>query len=209
MQKVILVLVAILAATAGVLIYQHKQQQLTPEYALFYQNGKAMLPFSLVDHHSKPFTNQSLIGNWYFVFLGYTSCPDICPTTLQQLNFIYPKLQKIAENSQILFVSVDPKRDTTEKLNKYIQYFNPKFIAATAGHEQLFPFARNLGLIYAITEQSSEAHYLVDHSAAIALINPHGQLAAIFKPELEPGKVPHVDSDKLISDFSRIVALYH
>ena len=140
------------------------------------------------------------------MFFGYTSCPDVCPTTLQNLGFIYDDLKAAANNSQVLLVSVDPQRDNQGKLSQYIAYFNPEFIALRAGHGVLFPFARNMGLMYAINGEGDD--YLVDHSASLVLINPDGLITAIFKPEQEVGKVPSIDSDKLVSDYQKIVELY-
>ena len=91
-------------------------------------------------------------------------------------------------------------------IRKYIAYFNAEFIALRAGHDVLFPFARNLGLMYAISGEGEG--YLVDHSASLVLINPEGKIAAIFKPEQEVGKVVSIDGDKLLSDYQKIVALY-
>ena len=103
-------------------------------------------------------------------------------------------------------MSVDPQNDSQEKLSQYIAYFNSEFIALRAGHEVLFPFARNMGLMYAISGEGDD--YSVDHSASLVLINPEGKIAAIFKPEEAMGSVPGIDSDKLLSDFQKIVALY-
>ncbi len=179
-----------------------------PEYALHYQQPREIKPFELTDHNGQLFSKEQFNGKWSLIFFGYTSCPDVCPTTLQNLGFIYDDLKAIAANSQVLLVSVDPQRDTQEKLSQYIAYFNAEFIALRGGgHEALFPFARNLGgLMYAITGKDED--YLVDHSASIVLINPDGKITAIFKPEQAIGKVPSIDSDKLLSDYQKIVALY-
>lgn len=138
---------------------------------------------------------------------GYTSCPDVCPTTLQELNFVYPELKEIAANTQVLLVSVDPLRDTTEKLAQYIRYFNAEFFALTAGHDVLYPFARNMGLMYAIVDDTDQTSYLVDHSASMVLINPQGKIAAIFKPKHELGQLPTISGDDLVADFEKIVQL--
>jgi protein SCO1/2 len=110
-----------------------------------------------------------------------------------------------------LLVSVDPSRDTPEKLAQYIAYFNEEFIALTGDHGVLFPFARNLGMMYAINEpEGDEADnngYLVDHSASLVLINPQGDIAAIFKPRQALGVLPTIDGEKLVSDFAKIVKL--
>ena len=202
------------AIAIAYLIPKFQQQPLAqPQFSLYYQQPRLLAPFQLSEHHGNAFTNKALQNKWSFVFIGYTSCPDVCPTTLQNLNFIYDDLKKIAVNSQILFLSVDPKRDSVEKLNKYIGYFNPEFIALRATHDVLIPFTRNLGLMYSIVddentdEAAQEDNYLVNHSASIALINPQGKIAALFKPEIAIGKVPSIEGDKLVSDFAKIVAL--
>jgi protein SCO1/2 len=215
MNKLLYVIIAVVAFSAGTLGFYQSFYLLPPEHALYYQQAREIQPFQLNDHHGKAFTNNNLSDKWSWVFFGYTSCPDVCPTTLQELNFIYPELTEIASN-QVLLVSVDPQRDTQEKLAQYIAYFNREFIALSAGHEVLYPFARNMGLMYAITSEENSANhdtssdrYLVDHSASIVLINPQGKIAAIFKPEQEIGQVPSIDGNKLVSDFEKIVRLYN
>ncbi|GHE96889.1 SCO family protein [Thalassotalea profundi] len=208
MNKLLIVIVAVVALTSGLFVFKSTSTLQQPEFALYYQQAREIQPFSLVDHHGNNFSNKNLEGRWSWMFFGYTSCPDVCPTTLQELNFIYDDLEAIAPSSQVVLVSVDPKRDTQEKLAQYIAYFNAKFQAVTAGHDVLYPFARNLGLMYAIADDSSEDSYLVDHSGSIVLLNPKGKIAAIFKPQHELGQVPSVDGSQLVSDFTKIVKLY-
>ena len=206
MNIVFLGLIAIAAMVIGVMSFKAMTTLPSPEHALYYQQSRTIKPFELIDHHGQPFTKAQLNDKWSLVFFGYTSCPDICPTTLQNLNFIYDDLKEIAQNSQVLLVSVDPQHDSQDKLAQYIAYFNREFIALRAGHEVLFPFARNMGLMYAISGEGE--NYLVDHSASLVLINPEGKIAAIFKPEQAVGEVPSIDSDRLLSDYKKIVELY-
>jgi len=206
MKKYIVYVGGIVAAVLGALFFQQLTKQTPPEHALYYQEPREVKPFELTDHNGQSFTKEQLTGKWSLVFFGYTSCPDVCPTTLQNLGFIYDDLKTIANNSQILLVSVDPQRDTQEKLSQYIAYFNREFIALRAGHDELFPFSRNMGLMYAI--RGEEEGYLVDHSASLVLINPDAKITAIFKPKQEVGNVPSIDSDKLLSDYQKIIALY-
>ena len=216
MKKIIYGIIALLSISAGAvgfhLITQTKQLPL-PEYALHYQQARTIAAFTLTDELGQSFNNSQLLDKWSLVFFGYTSCPDVCPITLQNLNFIYDELTTIASNSQVLLVSVDPKRDTTEKLAQYIGYFNKDFKALRAEHDVLFPFTRNLGMMYAITSkedaEEGDESYWVDHSSSLVLINPAGKVAAIFKPEQEVGAVPTIDNEKLLSDYQKIVALYN
>jgi len=206
MKKYFIYVGGIVAAVIGALVFQQINKLPQPEHALYYQQPREVKPFELTDHNGQLFTKDQFKGKWSLVFFGYTSCPDVCPTTLQNLGFIYDDLKAVAKNSQVLLVSVDPQRDTQEKLSQYIAYFNREFVALRAGHDVLFPFARNMGLMYAISGEGEG--YLVDHSASLVLINPDGYITAIFKPEQEVGKVPSIDSDKLLSDYQKIVALY-
>jgi protein SCO1/2 len=206
MKNSFIYLGGIIATIIGALVFKQISTLPLPEHALHYQQPREIKPFELMAHHGQPFTKKQLKGQWSLVFFGYTSCPDVCPTTLQNLGFIYDDLKAVAMNSQVLLVSVDPQRDTQEKLSKYIAYFNPEFIALRAGHDVLFPFARNLGLMYAISGEGDD--YLVDHSASLVLINPDGDIEAIFKAEQAVGRVPSIDSDKLLSDYQKIVALH-
>ena len=215
MNKTIYGIIALLSISAGAVgfhfIKQAKQLP-APEYALHYQQARPISAFTLTDQLGQPFDNSQLQGKWSLVFFGYTSCPDVCPITLQNLNFIYGDLTAIASNTQVLLVSVDPKRDSSEKLAQYIAYFNIEFKALRAEHDVLFPFSRNLGMMYAITSkedaEEEDESYWVDHSASLVLINPAGKVAAIFKPEQEVGEVPTIDNGKLLSDYKKIVALY-
>jgi len=209
MNKVIYIVVALAALITGILLFSQFSQQPKPEHALYYETEREIKPFVMVDQHGDNFSNAQLKGQWSWVFFGYTSCPDVCPTTLQELNFVYDDMKAVAPNTKVILVSVDPQRDTTERLAGYIKYFNEEFIALNSGHDVLFPFARNLGLMYAINdgERAENNIYTVDHSASIVLINPKGNIAAIFQPHQVLGKLPIVEGDKLVSDFKKIVNL--
>lgn len=200
-------IIALLALIIGVVVYQVYSPKSLPENALVYPEAREIKPFTFTDHHNQLFTNENLMGKWTFAFLGYMSCPDVCPTTLQAMNFIYDDLIKIKANTQIVFVSADPNRDTVENLALYIGYFNKNFIALRAEHDVLFPFTRNLGLMYAINDGESKSFYLVDHSASMVLINPEGKIAAIFKPKQVAGELAVIDGELLVKDFASVVAL--
>jgi len=210
MNKILYAILALLSIAAGAMGFSYLSTSLPlPEYALYYQEPREVKTFTFIDEQNESFTKAQFNDKWSLVFFGYTSCPDVCPTTLQNLHFIYDDLTTIAENSQVLFVSADPKRDSIEKLSLYINYFNKNFKALRAEHDVLFPFSRNLGLMYAISAIDGEdQNYGVDHSASLVLINPEGKIAAIFKPEHNIGEVPTINNDKLLTDFKRIVALY-
>jgi protein SCO1/2 len=211
MNKLLYLIAAVAAAAIGFMAFQQSTVLALPENALYYKQSREIKPFQLTDHHNQAFTKENLANKWSWIFFGYTSCPDVCPVTLQELNFVYDELKAISKDTQVLLVSVDPNRDTPEILAQYIGYFNKEFIALTSDHGVLFPFARNLGLMYAINEPEGENadknSYLVDHSSSLVLVNPQGKIAAIFKPKQALGVLPTIDSEKLVSDFAKIVNL--
>lgn len=174
--------------------------------ALVYENAKSLSDFTLKNQHGEPVTKAQFKGQWNLVFLGYTSCPDICPLTLAKLNAVYKELEADYP-LQIWFVSVDPNRDTAEKRKQYIDYFNPNFLAVSGEHKDLFPVVRELGLIYAISD-TTKADYAVDHSASVALVDDTGALRAIFKPEFKQGSVPLINSTQLTQEF-KVIANYY
>jgi protein SCO1/2 len=141
----------------------------------------------LIDQDGKPFSKQYFQGKWTFVFFGFTYCPDICPTTLGVLNKFYEELQKKheADGVQVLFVSIDPARDTPEKLREYTAYFNPAFRGVTGDHMDLIRFTADLnaGFTKVPVEGGS---YLMEHSGNLAVINPRGDYHGFFKPPFDP-----------------------
>lgn len=204
-EKLIYLLVAAVALFIGQLVYHVKYGESVSEHTQVYEPEREIKPFNLVDQNQQMFTKKSLAGKWSLVFLGYLSCPDICPMTMAKLANLLPKLKAEAEQPvQVLFVSVDPKRDTAERRKEYVDYFNPEILGLGADHKDLFPFVRNLGLMYSIPT-GDEENYFVDHSASVVLINPQGSIAAIFKPKVAVGEVPTINSQVLLADFQTLV----
>ncbi len=153
--------------------------------------------FALTGHDSQPFTLADLQQHWTFISIGYTYCPDVCPTTLATFDAVAKQADAATKRPQFLFVSVDPERDTPEKLGQYVTYFNPDFLGATGPQDALKRLTGQLGLIYRrVDGQDTALGYLVDHSASILLIDPLGRLAAIFS-------APH-DSGAMAQDYIAI-----
>lgn len=168
----------------------------------WYPMPRALSEFTISKHSGGDFTNTDLQGKWTLVFVGYTFCPDICPVTLAELNKVYPQLTELvsANPLQIWFLSVDPKRDTIERLNEYVNYFNPEFVATTGPHEQLFPLVRSMGMMYSMSESTDNPNYLVDHSASIVVINPDGNVIGRFQPKHVIGELSISDTQQIIED---------
>jgi protein SCO1/2 len=178
------------------------------QYLSVYPQPRALPDFALTNHKGQAFTPASLMGHWSLVFVGYTYCPDICPTTLAELSSIYPDLKKIPSDFhiQVVLMSVDPKRDTTERLNEYINFFDPEFIAASGEHAQLFPLVRAMGMMYSMSESTDNPDYLVDHSSSVVLVNPKAQVVGRFKAEFVAGKLPVSEGQKILADMPVVVS---
>jgi protein SCO1/2 len=175
---------ALVAFGAGIGIYTARQQQsqLPPQIeGLMSPEAKNLKPFSVIDQEGQQFTLQNLQEKWSFLFFGYTNCPDICPITLSIFEQVHKKLgSEHSGRAQMIFVSVDPARDTTEKLHDYVNYFNEDFIGLGGSIEQIQSLTGQLGIPFFPHESNAEGDYLVDHSASIFLINPRGQLIAVM-----------------------------
>lgn len=166
-----------------------------------FPQAKPLSPFSLTDQFGQPFDNTRLQGKWSLIFLGYTSCPDVCPTTMAKLSAAYPTLNE-SGNLQVIFLSVDPARDTQERLKQYSAFYHPEFIALTGDHKALLPFTRELGMVYAMVGDGAD--YQVDHSASIVVISPKGEKYAVFKPKSDGKSVPQILNKSLIADMQII-----
>jgi protein SCO1 len=156
--------------------------------------------FSLIDQHGRKFDRSNLHGHWSMLFFGYTNCPDFCPSTLAMLAAMEQGLRadSAAVRPQVIFVSVDAKRDTPAQLAQYVPYFDPEFIGLTAADQpKLEAVAKRMGVAVIITPRA-DGSYSVDHSGTIFVLDPDSRLAAVLTG---PFTV-----DGLKADFSRIVA---
>ncbi len=150
---------------------------------LLWPQVRSLPPMTLIDQHGARFDKAHLEGRWSLVFFGYTSCPDICPMTLAILDRVQQSLGMggaTGDDLQTILVSVDPARDSPERLREYVQHFNDDFIGVTGPHEQLQALAEALGAVYIIEEPDANGQYLVHHSATIFLISPRAELAGVL-----------------------------
>ncbi len=130
--------------------------------------------FKLTDHNGKPRTLADFRGKVVAIFFGYTHCPDVCPTTLADLSLAMDKLGKDAGRVQVLFVTVDPERDTSELLGLYVPAFNPTFLALYGDLQATQQVTNTFAVTY--QKQGTSSGYSVDHSAGTYLIDPGGRV---------------------------------
>ena len=172
-------LAAVLAA--GVLLALRMQTPDEPQYAFILPAPDPVPEFSLVDQHGKPADQTVFEGQWDLVFFGFTHCPDICPMTLQVLATAKTALEERGQSPlpRIVLVSVDPERDTPEIMGKYVDYFGDGNLGITGTLEEIMKLTTGLGIYF--EKQSADGdEYVVDHSAAVLVIDPDGGFHALF-----------------------------
>lgn len=179
------ILAAIVAIGSGILVQNSKAPLAElPEFKkiILLPTKKALVDIDFTDHKGKQFGLEQFQGKWSILFFGFTNCPDVCPTTMQTLKQVKSDLSDagVWHNYQVIMVSVDPERDTTERLANYVPYFDPEFIGISGPVESTTSFARNLGILFFKGEENTSEVYDVDHGAAIILVNPEGLYAGVI-----------------------------
>lgn len=144
--------------------------------------------FSLIDQNGKPFTDADLKGKWNLVFFGYTHCPDVCPTTLNDLSLALEQLGAKGKDVGIVFISVDPDRDTPAVLKSYVESFGGPIEALTGPADAVAKAAADYKVYYA-RHPRSDGGYDMDHSALIYVMDPEGRFTATFTPDDTADKV--------------------
>jgi cytochrome oxidase Cu insertion factor (SCO1/SenC/PrrC family) len=160
--------------------------------------GEALITsrFSLVDHTGRPVTERDYLGRWQLVFFGYTSCPDVCPTTLAYMASVLDILGGKADRVAPLFISVDPARDTPEVLAEYVAAFHPRLIGLTGTVEQVAAAAQAFRVYYErMDETAAPEGYQMAHSGYIYLMTPKGRFEAAFR---EGRETPEQLADEIL-----------
>ncbi|HJY38524.1 MAG TPA: SCO family protein [Steroidobacteraceae bacterium] len=196
--------VAIVAVTSGILsarwlLGHQADAQPAVATATLLVPPRPLPPLALVDQDNQPFGADRLRGAWSFVFFGFTSCPDVCPVTMSALAQTRKLLADLPEPSRprVVMISVDPERDTPERLAAYVKGFDPAFVGATGTKPAIDELAQRMGVLVA-TRPLDGDNYTVDHSTSVFLVGPDGALRALFSAPHEP--------DKIAADYRRIAA---
>ena len=194
------VLVAMLAALAGVwLAWEQPAERLELEHATVFPAPRALPGFALADATGAPFGPDRLRGGWHILFFGFTHCPDVCPSTLATLTAVRRQLADLPAGDQpgVVFVSVDPQRDTPARLAEYVAFFDPRIIGVTGDRAELDALTRQLGVAVLVGDPDASGSYSIDHSGTLFLVDPQGRLAAVFG-------MPHTP-DGIAQDYRRVV----
>jgi protein SCO1 len=183
---VVTIVVAIVAIAAGMLLSRAMLQS-TRSDRVALATGTVLEPprplpvMAFVDQDNRPFDQSRLSGRWSLLFFGFTSCPDICPTTLALLAQVEKAVADLPapQRPQVILVSVDSRRDTPEKLAAYVKHFSPSFVGIRAEQADVDEFARRMGIPVAITQTDANT-YTVDHSGAVFAVDPSASMRALF-----------------------------
>jgi protein SCO1/2 len=136
--------------------------------------------FRLTDHNNRMRTLADFRGKVVAVFFGYTHCPDVCPTTLSDFAVALQQLGPQAERVQVIFVTVDPQRDTPEMLKQFVPAFNPGFLGMYTDAETLERLVKEFKVVYQKTSVKAADDYLLDHSAGTYVYDPKGRLRLLM-----------------------------
>ena len=147
-----------------------------------YKKPLDIIEFELKDQGDQLYSKNDLKNQWTILFFGYTNCPDVCPTTIFKLGQIKQQISKELPNVnlQILFITLDPERDSTERLREYLGFFDPSMTGLTGDVTKIVELTSNLSVFF--QRINKEDGYDFNHTASIFLINPKAQLKASFSP---------------------------
>ncbi len=189
---------AVCVLTALVLGGCNKSPQATPFQATDITGAEFARDFRLTDHNGSVRTLADFKGKVVAIFFGYIHCPDVCPTTLADFSAALQQLGPQAEQVQVIFVTVDPQRDTPELLKLFVPAFNPDFLGMYTDAESLRRLAKEYKVVYQKTSVKAGDDYLIDHSAGTYLYDPQGRLRLL---------VPYgSSSDMIVHDLKALLA---
>ncbi len=180
-KNILVAIVLAIALSAGIFVAVRMNQPEEPGTAFVLPAPRPLPDFALLDQAGAPVSANTFRGHWNLVFFGFTHCPDICPATLQILATATKALADAGHEPlpRIVLVSVDPERDTPELMGRYVDYFGSGNLGITGDVDELLKLTSALG-IYFEKQAGDDENYVVDHSAAVLVVNPDGAFHALF-----------------------------
>ena len=145
--------------------------------------------FSLVNHNGKRCTQRDFLGRLTIVYFGYTFCPDICPQALTNISQALYVLKDKANDLNVLFITVDPERDTVPELARYLENFHPRITALTGTLPQIEQAAQGYRVYYAKTHNNNDSDYLLDHTSIVYVMDKRGRYVTSFNHETSPKEI--------------------
>ncbi len=197
----------LLAAAFGVLVgsyylgnmYQ-RSKVASESIAMLYTPAKTIAPFSLERADETGLSNADLKGHWSLFYFGDSYCTDLCPAAMGNIVRLYNRLAinpEIQQSLKFIFVSLDPLRDTPERLRSYVTGYHPGFTGVSGSEEAVEALAREFSIYYKQQEPDQEGNYRIDHGVTLSLVNPQGKIAAYF--------IDLTNSEHLATDILNII----
>lgn len=203
----VVILLALAGLCSGIFVGQHlsfkKKIDVANFHGTYLENPRTINQFSLTGTDQKTFDNASLQNQWTLIFFGFTNCGYLCPTTMAELGKMYRILEAkgVKDLPHVVMISIDAERDDQEKLGKYVTSFHPSFYGARGDDLSIKAMTREMGIAYAKVmdkDSTDPTNYDVQHSGAVMLFNPQGELNAFFT-------TPH-RADLLAKDYMLLVS---
>ncbi len=184
--------IGLLIFIIGVIALFVRQKESVDFRGTVYNPPLPAVDFSLLQSDGRTFRLSEQRGKVVLIYFGYTFCPDACPTTLHDLSQALQKLdEKQRERVVVVFISVDPARDTPEHVQEYVHRFSPSFIGLSGSEAQLWPIWNAYGVVAKTQTTNSAAGYLIAHTAHVFLIDPNGFLRILFPFGTPPEDIAH------------------
>ena len=188
-----------------ILVIKFRPSQGSYEYSCFGQRfTKKAADFTLTEQDGNPFRLSAMHGKVVLLTFGFTHCPNICPMTLANLAAVFNSLSPDEQRRvQVIFISVDPERDTTKVLKDYVPFFQPCFIGLTGSPDQIAKVAKDYGAYYRTKYQDSPIaanYYAIEHSTEIYLINAEGEFALLYNTD------KLTDPQRMVADIRHEIA---
>jgi protein SCO1/2 len=189
MSRISLLGIGVVFGLALVLVAWFVQDQSYTYQGVLIDPPATAADFELVDQHGQPFRLSEQRGSVVLIFFGYTNCPDVCPVTLSEYKRIKENLGEQAGRVRFVFITVDPERDTRERMQFYLENFDPDFIGLSGERQDLEPVWQAYGVYQERKDVGSAAGYLVDHTARTYLIDAQGNWRLNYPFGMETEKI--------------------
>ncbi|MCH2192272.1 MAG: SCO family protein [Gammaproteobacteria bacterium] len=183
--KLLFLAVMVVAVAMGIYLQQQTtatRQESNYENLIILPKTRSLGDVNFIANDGSKFDENRLKGKWTILFFAFTNCPDICPSTLHTLGQVKQELdsKKLWGAFQLAMITVDPERDTIERLNQYVPFYDPSFMGLRGERTYTEAFAKNVGILFFKREQTENGGYDVDHGASLILVDPKGNYAGVI-----------------------------
>jgi protein SCO1 len=192
-RRMLLLAVAFAVLIGGYYLGNQYQRSNSGGLALLHHPARSIAPFSLQRAGEEGLDNADLAGHWSLFYFGDSYCDDLCPAAMVNIVELYDQLLArdpgLRRQLRVIFVSLDPLRDTPERLRSYVAVHHPDFTGVSGSQEAVADLAREFSIFHQRSESGVGRDYRVDHSVTLSLVNPQGRIAAYFIDLSNPARL--------------------